>query len=416
MRYIDQFRGLPKQVYVLCGTKAILGISSMSFSISTLLMRSVLGMDQFIIGIIVSGLALTGVVFSVLGGRLSDLYGRKKVTTAMYICLCITLFISSLVCRTKVIIPFLFINNAFSSAAKPGEAAMVADALEGTGRREGFSLMYLSHNLGIAFGPAIGGMLFYSHMTWVYRVQIIFISLALIVFITCTKDIYDPALARIKASYGNLNAEERRNNGGESLARVVLDRPILLVFFMAMILITMCYQMVSFMLNMQLNDSFGLEVAAKYSGFVWTVNAATIVLLTPFIVDRIKGLHQYQKMVIGGVFYAVGFGSYMFVRRPAMVLVFAVVWSVGEIIIATDSAGFIADHSPASHVARCQSLYETSRYAGRACAPMLYGYLLSFITYKQAWGLNACMCIALSAGMLVAFLKLVRGKPEERNN
>ena len=51
MRYIDQFKGLPRQVYVLCGTKAILGISSMSFSISPLLMRSVLGMDQFSIGI-----------------------------------------------------------------------------------------------------------------------------------------------------------------------------------------------------------------------------------------------------------------------------------------------------------------------------------------------------------------------------
>lgn len=413
MRYIEQFKGLPRQVYVLCGTKAILGISSMSFSISPLLMRSVLGMDQFSIGIIVSCLALVGVIFSVFGGRLSDLYGRKKITTSMYICLCVSLFISSLVCRTKVIIPFLFINNAFSSAAKPGEAAMVADALEGTGRKEGFSLMYLSHNLGIAFGPAIGGMLFYSHMTWVYRVQILFIAIALSVFISFTRDTYDPSVARTRA---HLSAEKNRgDSSGQSLARVILDRPLLLVFFLAMVLITMCYQMVSFMLNMQLNDSFGLEIAAKYSGFVWTVNAATIVLFTPFIVDKIKKLHQYQKMVIGCMFYCVGFGSYMFIKRPAMVLVFAVVWSVGEIIIATDSAGFIADHSPASHVARCQSLYETSRYAGRSCAPMLYGYLLGFINYQQAWGINALICIALTAGMLGAYLSLVRGKPEEKN-
>ena len=407
MHYIDQYKGLPRQVYVLCGTKAILGISSMSFTISPLLMRSILGMSQFHIGLVVAGLALTGVVFSILGGRLSDLYGRKKITASMYICLCVSLFISSLVCRSMLILPLLFINNAFSSAAKPGEAAMVADALEGTGRKEGFSLMYLAHNLGIAFGPSIGGMLFYRHMPWVYRVQIIFILLALSVFVTCTKDTYDPVKAREKAALAAASSGEA-DSSGQSLARVILDRPILLIFFTAMVFITMCYQMVSFMLNMQLTDAFGLEIASRYAGFVWTVNAIVIVICTPFIVAHIKRLHQYQKMVIGCLFYAVGFGAYVYMKDPNLALVYAVIWSIGEIIIATDSASFIADYSPASHVARCQSLYETSRYAGRSFAPALYGYLLGFISYGQAWTMNAVICIILAGVMLTAFLVYVR--------
>lgn len=405
MHYLDQFKGLPKQVYILCGTKVILGISSMSFSISTLLMRSVLGIDQIHIGFIVAGLAMTGVVFSVLGGRLSDLYGRKKVTAAMYVCLCISLFLSALVCRTRSIIPFLFINNAFSSASKPGEAAMVADALEGTGRKEGFSLMYLSHNLGIAFGPSIGGLLFYRHMSWVYYIQIIFILLALSIFVACTKDRYDPSVARLKA--GSASRKSAAAPGG-SLAEVILDRPVLLVFFAAMVFITMCYQMVGFMLSMQLSDRFGLETASEYSGFIWTANAVTIVLCTPFIVAHIKKLHQYQKMVIGCVFYAAGFGAYMFLPAPWLSLVYAFIWSAGEIVISTDSAGFIAEHSPASHVARCQSLYETSRYAGRSFAPALYGYLLGFIDYEQAWGLNSCICICLAVLIFIAYTVLVR--------
>ena len=407
MHYIDQFRGLPKQVYVLCGTKAILGISAMSFSISPLLMRSVLGMDQFHIGIVVAGLALTGVVFSVLGGRLSDLYGRKKITTAMYLCLCVSLFFSSLVCRTMAVVPLLFVNNAFSSAAKPGEAAMVADALEGTGRSEGFSLMYLAHNLGIAFGPSIGGLLFYRHMVWVYRVQILFILLALSVFVSCTKDSYDPAAARAKAAL-SASSGKGANSSEETLVRVLIDRPVLLIFFVALVFITMSYQMVSFMLNMQLNDAFGLEIASKYAGFVWTANAATIVLCTPLIVAHIKKLHQYQKMVIGCLFYAIGFGAYIYLKSPVVSLVYAVIWSIGEIIIATDAGAFIAQYSPASHVARCQSLYETSRYAGRSFAPALYGYLLGYISYEQAWGMNACLCILLSLAMLLAFFRLVR--------
>ena len=375
----------------------------MSFTISTLLLRSILGLPENIIGYIVSGQAILAVLASMLGGRLADLYGRKRITISMFAMVVISCFASSVLCRSRWVIPFLFITNFFSSAAYPGIAGMLADAMKGTGRREGFSLLYLCSNLGIAIGPAIGGMLFYNHLPWVYRLQGIIICFAMAFFAAFTKDNYDPSIARAKKDLEDKASGENT----ESVFKVVLARPVLMRFYLSLIVITICYQMVNFILSMQMTDIFGLEIASVFAGRVWSANGITILLLSPIVVAHFKHMHQYKKMVLGVCFYAIGFGGYAWLKTPWMVPALAVVWTVGEILITTDSGGFIAENSPPSHLARCQSLFETSRSLGRVISPTLFGHLLSYINYSQAWHINSIICICVGIFLWFSYKNLV---------
>ncbi len=415
MNYINQYRGLPKQVYVICFSRMILGISSMSFTISTLLLRSILGIPEFLIGLIVSGQAILAVAASMLGGRLADFYGRKRISLLMFILVVISCFASSVLCRSRWVIPFLFTTNFFSSAAYPGIAGLLADAMRGTGRREGFALLYLCQNLGIAIGPAIGGALFYNHLPWVYRCQAIVICIAMLFFGIFTVDNYDPSIARASRKI----AVQARKNGtndaesGVSIFKVLQERPILMCYFGSLIVITICYQMVSFVLNLQMNDSFGLEVASKFSGRVWSVNGFTILFFSPIVSAKFKHMHQFKKMVFATILYAIGFGSYAYLRHPIMALTSAFIWTLGEILISTDSGGFIADNSPVSHVARCQSLYQTSRSVGRSLSSPLFGWLLGYISYKQAWHINTVLCLAMSVFMYFSYRKYGMGTAKE---
>ncbi len=410
MNYINQYRGLPKQVYVICLSRMILGFSSMSFTISTLLLRSILGLPETIIGYIVSGQAILAVLASMLGGRLADLYGRKRITISMFVMVVISCFMSSVLCRSRWVIPFLFITNFFSSAAYPGIAGMLADAMRGTGRREGFSLLYLCSNLGIAIGPAIGGMLFYNHLPWVYRLQAIIICCAMVFFSVFTVDNYDPSIARAKKELDDRSGGENT----ESVFKVVMARPVLMRFYISLILITICYQMVNFILSMQMTDTFDLQTASVFAGRVWSANGITILILSPIVVAHFKHMHQYKKMVIGVIFYAIGFGGYAWLRFPWMVPALAVVWTIGEILITTDSGGFIAENSPPSHLARCQSLFETSRSLGRVISPTLFGHLLGYITYAQAWHINSVICLSMGVFLWFSYKQLVvngKGQP-----
>ncbi len=383
----------------------ILGFSSMSFTISTLLLRSILGLPETIIGYIVSGQAILAVLASMLGGRLADLYGRKRITISMFVMVVISCFMSSVLCRSRWIIPFLFITNFFSSAAYPGIAGMLADAMRGTGRREGFSLLYLCSNLGIAIGPAIGGALFYNHLPWVYRLQAIIICFAMVFFAVFTVDNYDPSIARAKKELDERSGGENT----ESVFTVVLKRPVLLRFYLSLIIITICYQMVNFILSMQMTDIFGLQIASVFAGRVWSANGLTILVLSPIVVAHFKHMHQYKKMVLGVIFYAIGFGGYAWLKFPWMVPGLAVVWTVGEILITTDSGGFIAENSPPSHLARCQSLFETSRSLGRVISPTLFGHLLGYINYSQAWHINSAICLCMGVFLWYSYRTLVLG-------
>ena len=84
-------------------------------------------------------------------------------------------------------------------------------------------------------------------------------------------------------------------------------------------------------------------------------------------------------------------------------LLFAVIWSLGEIMISTGVGAFIASNSPPSHLARCQSLYEASRYVGRAVGPTLFGFLLGYISYSAAWVINAAICLTMAFFMLYMY-------------
>ncbi len=388
-------------------------ISVMSYAVSPLLYRNVLCLAEITAGLFVSCQSVLTVLASMLGGRLADFYGRKRVSLTMLMMLFVSNCFASVLCRTLYVIPFLLLNSFFSGASYPGITAMLADALRGTGRREGFSLLYLSGNLGISVGPAIAGMLFYNHLPWIFRTQASVVILALAVIFLFTRDSYDPAVARLEK--GAPSEDKISGEKGRSVFSVLWERPLLLRFFIALIIMTICYQMVNFVLNLQMADYFGLETASHYAGLLWTVNGLCVVFITPLVSSLFKKIHQYRKMIIGAMFYVVGFGSYAWLKRPSMVLVFVVIWSVGEILISTESGAFIAENSPLSHVARCQALYETSRSLGRAVSNPLFGFLLGYITYKQAWHLNSLLCMLVAVFLFLTYKRLVRGSDREES-
>jgi MFS family permease len=113
-------------------------------------------------------------------------------------------------------------------------------------------------------------------------------------------------------------------------------------------------------------------------------------------------------MAIGTCLYALGYGTYSFMKFPFMVVIGAVIWSLGEILISTGAGSFIAANSPPSHVARCQSLYEMARAVGRAVGPLFFGYLLTYTSYNTAWRVNSCICLLVSFWVLTSWKKAGR--------
>ncbi|MBR5641621.1 MAG: MFS transporter [Firmicutes bacterium] len=395
MHYLDNFAGLGKQVYILCLVRVLGAISFMASFMTPLLFQDVLGMSSLESGFYISVSYAACIVGTIIGGHIADRMSRRKVAMGIMLIVGITQLWSVFVCRSRMVILPVVIGFGAGYGLFPVISAMVADVCKPEKSTESFSLMYLVQNIGFAVGPAVGGLLFYHHLEGMFWLGTAVCAATVLVLAFFTEDHYDPAQSAA--------AGLRQGGKKENTLKLLFERRPLFIFICAMLVISMCYQMLNFDLPLQLSNLFGPQDGSRYSGLIWTVNGAVVILLTPLIVSFTKKQHQFRNMSIALVFYAIGFVLNGSSKSVALFYVATAIWTIGEIMINTGSAAFIAANSPATHVARFQSALETCIAAGKTVSPTLYGAMLGVLSFRSCWLLNACVCLAVSAFLVAMY-------------
>ena len=402
MSYLGQFRGLPKQVYILCLVRWITGMGSLVFVFSSLILTGIVGLSTSQAGIVAMLYAAANVAGAIVGGKAADFYGRKKVYLCFTVVTCTIWYIASFFCTTIWVVPLTLIAMFFGSGCYPIVSAMVADSAKGPKSAECFSLLYLCHNLGFAVGPALGGVLLANHLPWVYRIQGGMFLLGAFILFSCTEEVYkvptkEERLAAKRAKDADrFSPDEPESELHVGTLQMLLRTKILLIFIVTLAIATTVYAAIAFILPLQFKDAFGLEAGGTYGGRIWTVNALMVVFGTPIIMKYTKTHHQFNCMALGCLLYCIGFGAYGYIKALPLYFVSVVIWSIGEILISTGAGVFIAQHSPASHVARFQSQYDMARSVGRGVGPLIFGALLTTLNYRQVWTINAITCIIMA--------------------
>ena len=411
MNYLSQFRGLPKQVYILCLVRWITGMGSLVFTFSSLILTGLVGLTTSQAGFVAMCYAAANVAGAIVGGKMADYYGRKRIYFWFTVVTCVFYVIASFYCTTILIVPLSICAFFFGSGCYPIVSAMVADSAKGPKSPECFSLLYLCHNLGFAVGPALGGALLADHLPWVYRIQAGMFLLGAVILFLCTEEVYkvptkeERMAAKVKRNAARFTMDDPESTLHVSTLQMLLQTKILLIFIVTLAIATTLYCGIGFILPLQFKDSFGLAAGGIYGGRIWTVNALMVVFGTPVIMKYTKSHHQFNCMALGCLLYCIGFGAYGYIKALPLFFVSVVIWSIGEILISTGAGVFIAEHSPASHVARFQSQYDMARSVGRGVGPLIFGALPSSLNYRQVWTLDAAACIVMAAYCWYIFKK-----------
>ncbi len=408
MGVISQFRGLPRQVYLLSFVRIIMSLGSLVFPFLSLMLSTQLGFTTFQTGCVMIVVSAGNIIGSFGGGKLADLLGRKRVLiVATSITIAATL-LAGWLCPSPYMVPCILLSYFGSSLVMPVVAAMITDNSDDTNRAECFSILYLSQNIGYAVGPSIGGLLYYSHMSWIFFGEAIMYSIAVMMSLTLIKDVYRPPGRQERLASQSTGGGKEQNTFW-----LLLHMPILLGFILSLAVVTACYQEIAFVLPMQFEDMCGPAVGSKYAGYIWTANGLTIVFATPLLISLSKRRNQLLNVVFACFLYAVGFGLNGIIQNPVGILLVAVIWSSGEILISTGAGVFIAGYSPETHKARFQSLYEVARGIGRGIGPTLCGAYLMGHTYGQTWRLVSIVCI-VSAGLVYLLYRAERREKEKK--
>lgn len=400
MSFFAQYKELPKQVYFLAISRGAVNMGIMfMFPFLSLLLTSRLGYTEQEASYIIVASSACGIVGNILGGKLSDEFGRKKVYgTAILISIAATTAAGFICNERMVIFPIIIMYFAFNIIL-PCVSAMILDWSSDNNKTECYSLLYLATNVGGAIGPVIAGLLFYKHMPWIFfSMAIVFIPAAVLLFFG-VQDIYTPC-----RSIQQENTHKQSSQKNKSFLYIILKNPILLLFLACLSILTLCYINLDFTLPLHLKQLFGLNAGSKYSSLVWTVNGITVVLLTPFLILSAKKRSPLSNISIASFLYAAGFSVYILSENALILQCTTIIWTAGEILISTCAGIYIADQCPETHKGRSMALYEFSRSAGKLLGPIFAGFLLSRYSYSMTWFLIVCLCI--SSGIILRLLYL----------
>ncbi|WP_346896496.1 MFS transporter [Clostridium sp. UBA7503] len=380
------YTGLPKEVYILFLGKMINCIGAFVYPLLSLIITQKVGMSIKDAGLILTLTAIPQGLCIILGGKLVDSIGRKKVIIFFQSFAAVFFIVCGFIKPSTTLIFFIILASCFSSLAQPAYDSMVGDITTSENRKASFSLIYMGLNLGFAIGPFIGGLLFESYLPLVFIGDAIttLISIGLIsLFIKETH----PKLINSNSSesdYENqVSSLEKEETG--SVFRVFLKRPILIYYALLMLTFQFAYAQWGFAIPLQLGQIFGSGNGARYFGILASCNGLIVILLTPIITSLTKKYKTLSIIASGGILYAIAFGSCSFISQLSLFFIVILIITIGEIAISTNSGTFIANLTPASHRGRVNAFLPLIYGTGNAIGPSIMGSMIDSIGMNKAW-------------------------------
>ena len=411
-RMFRLYRGLPRSVYVLFIATVVNGAGIFVFPFLTLFLTKKLGMDARQAGNYLFFTSIAYLPGSILGGKLADRYGRKVVAVtaqlvaaSVYIpCgLLVALGIGvdskvpGLMFSAAVLIPALILMNViFDGFADPARMAIHTDLTTPENRQAAFSLNYIGHNLGFAVGPLIAGFLFNVAPEWLFwgnAIAVAIATLLVLFFVPETK----PSAEALRASLAT-DSTEKAHEGG--IISAIKTRPYLIAFVFISAWYGLVYAQHRFTLPLQTEKLFGLKGAALY-GSLMTMNALIVLIFTAPTIALLKGLRPIVNVAISGFLFAVGFGMLAFSGIAALFYLSTFIWTLGEIVNATNQDVYVANHTPMSHRGRFSAILPFLGGFGWSIATPVGGNIIYFAGIPALWIAMFVVSCAASLALLL---------------
>ncbi|OPJ55749.1 MFS transporter [Clostridium oryzae] len=402
-KLFDQYRGLPREIYVIFISRIINSMGSFVQPLLTLILTDKIGLSTTVSGLYITAVNLISVPSIIIGGRLVDTLGRKKVIIISQGLGAFTLIVCGLMDTSVYMVYVLMFSSIMYNVCTPAYDAMLADLTVPQNRKNCYSFIYMGANIGLAIGPFIGGLLYKDFLPLVFIGDGITTITSLILvskFIKETKHLNE----NIKVD----RKMERKVHG--SVFKVLLQRPILIYFALILFCYQFEYSQYGFTLPIQLDRLFESK-GAVYYGFLSSFNGIIVILFTPIISKITHKIKPLKVMALGGFCYAIAFGTLSFINMLPLFYLCIFIMTLGAIMISINSSAFIANYTPASHRGRVSSILPMIIGAGSTCGPLIMGRYISVFSIASCWVIIGTLgIISTSLMTLLSRSKLVNNK------
>jgi MFS family permease len=351
------------------------------------------GMTQA--GIILGMFSAFGLVGSMVGGALTDKFGRRRLILFGLVFSALSTLSLGFANTLAALYPLAVGIGFLSNIGGPASDAMVADLLPEKKRAEGFGIMRVVGNLAWIIGPTIGGLV---------AARSFFMLFVIDAVLSCTVAVLFYRL--IPETKPAAPAEKSNETVWQTAAgyRHVLRDFAFMAFLGASLLMLLVYQQMYNTLPVYLRDNHGFTPSAY--GFLLTSSAITVVLLQFWVTRVIKDRPPFLMMALGTIFYALGFSMFGLISAYLLFILAIVVITMGEMIIMPTSQALTANFAPVEMRGRYMAVYGLSWAIPSTLGPGADGWILDKFNPNLLWYIGGALCIVSALSFYALHLRL----------
>ncbi len=396
----DTFHEYPKQFWIIVGVSFIDRVGgTMLFPFFSLYITSKFGVGMTEAGIVLGLFSAFGMIGNMIGGALTDKFGRRKLIIAGLIFSAFSTLSLGLVNDMSVLYPLAVFVGLFSSMAGPAHQAMVADILPEEQRTEGFGLLYVIANLAWIIGPTIGGFVANRSYFALFITDAVASTIVAILFYFL--------IAETKPA-------PKEGEEPESVLQTfagyfkVMRNFAFMAFIGTAVLMGMVYQQMYNSLSVYLRDNHAIDPQGY--GLLMTTSAITVITMQYWITRRIKGRSPFLLMALGAFFYMIGFTLFGVVTFYWLFALNIVIITFGEMIVMPVSQTLAANFAPEDMRGRYMAVFSFAWAIPATLGPTLAGLILDNYNPNLLWYLGGVLCAISVIGFYALHLRL--GKQE----
>jgi len=381
-RYKKIYHEFPRLFWVVVAIRFIDGIGgTLLFPFFALYITQKFNVGMTQAGILLGISSLFGLVGSMVGGALTDKFGRKQLILFGLIFSALSTLGFGLVNNFSILYPLVIVVGLLSSISHPAHEAMIADILPEKKRQEGFGILRVVANFSWIIGPTIGGILASINFFYLFVIDsIISCFVAVIIFRTIPETKPEPHAHDKSESF-------LQTVGGY---RFVLRDTAFVSFIIANIIMLGVYQQMYGSLSVYLRDNHGINPQGY--GFLMTTSAITVVLFQFWVSRQIKKRPAFLMMAFGTIFYMIGFFLFGIVTTFILFALNIVIITIGEMIIMPTSQALVAGFAPAEMRGRYMAIAGLSWAIPSTIGPGAAGYILDNYNPNLLWYIGGVLC------------------------
>jgi len=379
-RLRDIYNDFPRKFWVVVGASFIDRIGgTLLFPFFSLYITQKFNVGMTQAGIVLGTFSAFGLIGSMIGGALTDKFGRKSLILFGLVFSAVSTLSLGLVNEFTVLLPLAVVIGLLSNIAGPAHQAMVADLLPEDKRQEGFGILRVVANMSWIIGPTIGGFIANRSYFALFVLDAVISCIVAVIFFmyipeTKPETAQEPeSMLRTFAGY-----------------RIVLRDYAYVAFLVVSMLMGIVYQQMYNTLSVYLRDNHGIEPQGY--GFLLTTSAITVILFQFTTTRVIKKYPAFIMMALGVFFYMIGFGMFGFVTAYWLFAAAIVIITIGEMIIMPTASALATNFAPEDMRGRYMAVFGLSWALPATVGPSLAGLIIDNYNPNLLWYLGAGIC------------------------